>query len=268
MDYEPVLLTSDVIRELTCEIGKQSLRKENLLIPIQEQMGILLPDMTSTPGQSLTIEIKPKWLQQSPNAPRDAYRCRTCALEASRKDKDRKTTYICPLQLVAGNAGIIRPYIRLRVEKEYARFGASKPSEEQMNVIIDRITTYLTTGKGHKLLQCLKRIQMQLDPKGILERDSSNPDSEANLALAMTLRDCSMFIKVNYSYDQNTDGIECKLGDLDAKAAAKLDDWGGKEKLLVNEGWYTRIDAGGVAEFLHEKCLISAGWNKHAPHYF
>jgi inositol-pentakisphosphate 2-kinase len=273
MNYEPVTLTKEVVEELTNEIDEESSRQENLHIPVEEQTGILLPDMTSTPGESVTIEIKPKWLTQSPNAPRDAYRCRTCALEASRPEKDKKPTYICPLQLLTGNATLIRPYVRRKVEKAVKGFGQLQPSNAELEKIIERITIYLATGKGHRLLQHLRRTQMKLDPHGIRARDSqkeTDTNFEANLMLAMTMRDTSMYIKVDYSnpaLDQSDDGIECKLGDLDSKAEGKLDDWDNKEKTLINGGWYTKIDA-ELERRHHEECLISAGWKAHVPYWW
>jgi inositol-pentakisphosphate 2-kinase len=277
MNYEPVTLTKEVVEELTNEIDEESTRQENLHIPVEEQTGILLPDMGSTPGESVTIEIKPKWLQQSPNAPQDAYRCRTCALEASRPEKDKKPTYICPLQLLAGNATLIRPYVRKKVEKAVKGFGESHPSNAELERIVDRITRYLTTGKGHRLLQHLRRTQIQLDPHGIRARDiqkATNPDFEANIMLAMTMRDTSMYIKVDYSNPEfgqsgsdDDDDIECKLGDLDSKAEGKLDDWEKKEKTLINGGWYTKLDP-ELERLHHEECLISAGWKAHVPYWW
>ncbi|KAF2791760.1 hypothetical protein K505DRAFT_326633 [Melanomma pulvis-pyrius CBS 109.77] len=277
MNYEPITLTKDVVEELTNEIDEQSSRHENLSIPIMEQTGILLPDMTSQPKESVTIEIKPKWLQQSPNAPRDAYRCRTCALETSRSAKDKKPTYICPLQLLTGNATLIQPYIRRKVVKAVAGFRELQPTSNQIDLITNRITKYLTTGHGHTLLQHLRHTQIQLDPKGIRERDvhkNADPTFEANLQLAMTMRDCSMYIKAAYSdhymdtSDLDSDAeIECKLGDLDSKSPEKLDDWDKKEKGLINGAWYTRIDP-DLERLHHEECLVSAGWKKYVPHHW
>jgi hypothetical protein len=51
MNYEPVTLTKEVVEELTNEIDEESSRQENLHIPVEEQTGILLPDMTSQENQ-------------------------------------------------------------------------------------------------------------------------------------------------------------------------------------------------------------------------
>jgi inositol-pentakisphosphate 2-kinase len=62
-----------------------------------------------------------------------------------------------------------------------------------------------------------------------------------NLRLAMTLRDCSLYIRVGYAssgVDPST--IECKLGDLDFKSADKMDDWEDKENGLLKAAAYTR----------------------------
>ena len=67
--------------------------------------GMLVTDMTPREGEHL-IEIKPKWLTQSPTAPPNAKRCRTCALRAQRAVEKGIVTATdaqgsCPLDLVS-----------------------------------------------------------------------------------------------------------------------------------------------------------------------
>jgi len=54
----------------------------------------------------------------------------------------------------------------------------------------------------------------------------------------MTLRDCSLFIKMSYTA-KGLVSIESKLGDLDFKSAVKIVDWSEKERQLLNDGSYT-----------------------------
>lgn len=79
----------------------------------------------------------------------------------------------------------------------------------------------------------------------------------------MTLRDCSLFVRI--PYDESIP-IEAKLGDLDFKSSDKLHDWYNKEQMLVHGGWYTTIK-GGV-DGGPSGCWIASGWAKHAPWYF
>lgn len=48
-----------------------------------DDYALLMTDMTAQPGE-YCLEIKPKWLLQSPDAPEGSIRCRTCALKLQR----------------------------------------------------------------------------------------------------------------------------------------------------------------------------------------
>lgn len=69
-----------------------------------EAMGMFITNMTAGPDEYV-VDAKPKWLAQSPNAPADAVRCRTCALRAQRRVENTKkhagSADFCPLALVA-----------------------------------------------------------------------------------------------------------------------------------------------------------------------
>ena len=72
------------------------------------RFGVLVTDMTPGDGERL-VELKPKWLTQSPTAPLNATRCRTCALRAQRAAQMAIVTATdaqgsCPLALVSGKA--------------------------------------------------------------------------------------------------------------------------------------------------------------------
>ncbi|KAF2264217.1 hypothetical protein CC78DRAFT_544371 [Lojkania enalia] len=247
MDHDLVYVEHAIVSDLNSQVGSSiSLRQRNGVLT-QEYFGLLLPDMSTVPGSSFAIELKPKWLAQSPTAPQHAARCRTCAMRASKASKAgaKSHGYICPLYLVDGNPEQIKPWIHQKV---------LDAMEEPLNprledIIVTTMADYLTSGEGHKLLLYLRWLQRRLDP---LKSDFLNPRLGApkdppnphfwvvNLCLTMTLRDCSMFIIVHY--DGNEPRVESKLVDLDFKSSQKQYDWRKKELLLVNGGWYKALD--------------------------
>ncbi|PVI01504.1 hypothetical protein DM02DRAFT_524745 [Periconia macrospinosa] len=270
MDDEGVLLNQEIVKHLHAEMhGEQCASGPCATVPDMELYGILLPDMSSIPDQALTIEIKPKWLAQSPTAPRDAFMCRTCALQRLRikQGKKRKDHYICPLQLVAGNTAAIEKYIRHRLRDGIP----SATSPVDMEPIIQRLTSYLATGPGHTLLSFLRTLQIKHDDVGVTMRPATPPrlttnvstsnmaDYDHRLRLAMTLRDCSFFIRISYA-DPSDMSIEAKLCDLDFKSADKIEGWWEKEKRLINGGWYTSVEPGS-------SCAVTEEWRDKCPWY-
>ena len=230
MDHEAVLLLPEVMSHLYTRVEKGTFANT---VP-RVCWGILLPNMSPTPGQSITLEIKPKWLAQSPNAPSGALRCRTCAMQVSvPKNRD---SYICPPQVLHGDSKTLRPWANATVKRH---FGSQTPSQTVVSAMVEGIVAYLTVGDGVELLRHLLQLQSTLDPQGILCRPQHGSELfDHNLRLAMTLRDCSLFIKISYNASGMT-GIESKLGDLDFKSAEKIVDWMDKEKQLLKEGAYT-----------------------------
>jgi inositol-pentakisphosphate 2-kinase len=64
---------------------------------------------------------------------------------------------------------------------------------------------------------------------------------DRNLRLAMTLRDCSLYIKVGYTTSKMDAAIiDCRLGDMDFKSPDKIVDWMEKERDLINHAAYSR----------------------------
>ena len=206
--------------------------------------GILLPNMSPNPGTSITLEIKPKWLLQSPTAPPGAIRCRTCALQYSR-GKGTPKDYICPLQLVNGGESDLQQWAVESVLK-HAGEGenmSADPKNAQFRSVVNHLLQYIAKGDGRTLLGHIKDLQSQLDPQGVLCRSSTSDRSkfDHDLRLAMTLRDCSMLIVVPYtSSGGSLPPIVSKLADLDFKSAGKISDWAEKETDLVDGGWYTK----------------------------
>lgn len=198
-----------------------------------EANGMLITDMTPRTGEQL-LQIKPKWLLQSPSAPRNSRRCRTCALRAQRKAQKKATMTDemggCPLLLVGSGAASRRK-------------AASRITDDP------RLAFFLADEIQADVLGILKDQQGKLDPQGALNvREVS---AMFDLCKAMTLRDCTLFIK------RSRTTIEGRLGDLDFKPPEKLPVWKRVESSLIEEGWYTNSEA---TQFhtTEEVCLLSA----------
>jgi inositol-pentakisphosphate 2-kinase len=252
MDHRGVILYSGVMVDLIskCDtIGVERGQGSAQRLLTSPRWCILLPDMSPKPGSQVTIELKPKWLVQSPNAPENAIRCRTCALQVL-KPKD-PTKYLCPLKLL-DNADFdaVLKWVFTRVVEQAA---AHTQDPALNNAIAWQLAEYLYQGQGKVILEHLRVLQNHLDYHGILRRKwIGNRKKELyglfehNLRLAMTLRDCSLYIRVGYSKDGvDPKSIDCKLGDLDFKSADKMDDWFAKEtELLESESYTQEIEDG------------------------
>lgn len=109
---EQTLVTVDeaLIKRLNQELEehenselRQALRHSDRLAT--DGYGLLMTDMSARDGEYL-FEIKPKWLLQSPDAPEDSKRCRTCALRLQRAHTTAGSAVMpkpggfCPLSLV------------------------------------------------------------------------------------------------------------------------------------------------------------------------
>lgn len=86
-----------------------------------EEYGTLMTDMTARSTEIL-VELKPKWLLQSPDAPPGATRCRNCALRAQRMAHKAnggitpKLSVFCPLSLMDDD-----PRVRFRAAQAVVR---------------------------------------------------------------------------------------------------------------------------------------------------
>jgi inositol-pentakisphosphate 2-kinase len=96
------------------------------------------------------------------------------------------------------------------------------------------------------LLPRLRQMQMSLDPVGVLRNDKSNEKFRA----AMTLRDCTVFVRFCSTSNSGSSAefvpdragdrrVEARLGDLDLKSPSKAQYWKDTENSLIDEGWYT-----------------------------
>lgn len=203
-------------------------------------------------------EIKPKWLHQSPRAPEGAEQCRNCAREVQRNLKNStRNPVFCPLNLVKATdfprnqnvAGDIRDALGL------------SPAQS------DNLQAWL---RGSTLLRRLRAKQWDLDhagekvvpaegsasasasgPSSSADGDDNDDDDDDNIAkycLAMTLRDCSLFLRIPRRPGASADDVVAKLADLDKKNyGSKHEYWEGMEDGLHKKDLYWRSGGGGVS---------------------
>lgn len=187
----------ELLRECNADLrkmekdGRRHKKRCGVYLDEDEEHGCLVTDMSWIFDDSFgCFEFKPKWLLQSPSAPAGSRRCRTCALRAMKRstgDISNKASF-CPLDLVSMD--------RVRVANAVPHILGPDPkkdsnlSSEQMNTLPSRLADILYK---NTLLHRLRELQLDLDPFGVLEADSTSPKFLA----AMTLRDCSLFLKVS-----------------------------------------------------------------------
>ncbi|KAI4220514.1 MAG: hypothetical protein L6R36_007569 [Xanthoria steineri] len=253
---EPLFPAESLVEQLLCNITPEFVRKCNVALRTEEEPlmkrptkrhgvnlsetephGLLITDMTCDDKHAST-EFKPKWLAQSPSAPLGSKRCRTCALRAMRDVKSnaklaqfrRDSADFCPLTLVSGDEDVIRPSLEPILLKS---IGAP------LNILrfVDLTLPYF---QNLHLFRILRDLQVEKDPHGILEVDSSNID----FMTAMALRDCTFFLKIPNQDDKGSARIEARLGDLDLKTpdGGKGEYWKKTEQQLIDEGWYTATE--------------------------
>ncbi|KAK2755007.1 Inositol-pentakisphosphate 2-kinase [Arachnomyces sp. PD_36] len=203
--------------------GRRPRRRNGVYLYEKEPYGLLITDMTVRPGsRELLWEFKPKWLLQSPSAPANAKRCRTCALREMKNHDARmageKEAYsFCPLDLVSD---------RFEDVLRATRFFKNGAGERRR-----RVATYLYR---NPLLQKLQGYQRQMNSVGL----RGIPARSGDISVPMTLRDCTVYVKVSHDESQP---IETRLGDLDVKTGGggKSQYWRDIETRLISEGWYS-----------------------------
>ncbi|CAD6504823.1 BgTH12-00326 [Blumeria graminis f. sp. triticale] len=203
-----------------------------------EDYGLLVTNMTSNIKFNTVIEFKPKWLVQSLSAPSDSLRCRQCArnayinaeLVASNEPPD--SHIFCPLDFFSEDPNTLN-----HLAKQIL-------SHKADNVCLLRFVEWI---KNVSLLRRLREIQIQFDRAGVLNADPS----DKNFLTAMTLRDCTVFVRLAH----NEEKIEARLGDLDLKSPAKLSYWKKIECQLIDGGWYN--DAEHPAHKQPNNCFLN-----------
>ncbi|KAI0391332.1 inositol-pentakisphosphate 2-kinase-domain-containing protein [Xylariaceae sp. FL0594] len=235
-----VTITADVAALLNEEWARGSTRRRGAGSVIKDGHAMLVEDMGASPGYK-ALEFKPKWLAQSPLAPPGAKRCRSCAREAYRnsqllaKGATTVSVPVCPLGLVHEGRAIVER-------------------------TIDRLVPEWTRGERTRLVDALERtgilrtvlaIQTAGDPADALLKD---PSSEA-FGLAMTLRDCSLFVRMPLD-DATGEAVELKLADTDKKNwEEKQTYWQETHRNLVENGWYTGTEK--LDPPIRTECLLS-----------
>jgi len=237
--------------------GTRPLKRHNVYLVENEPHGCLITDMSSSldDATSKCIEFKPKWLVQSPSAPAGARRCRTCALRAMKRagtEKESSKASFCPLNLVS----IDRTKLSIFVDHILGVSAHRHPSTDNGSAAREHDIMMKFLYKN-PLLDRLRTLQLDLDPDGVFKADLLSP----NFLAAMTLRDCTLFLKVLIPPLSNSQTlyksskiliqkkqvpttpnktIEARLGDLDLKTSSgsKAEYWRSLERKLIDEGWY------------------------------
>ncbi|KAG8166134.1 hypothetical protein KVR01_004686 [Diaporthe batatas] len=211
-------------------------------------------------------EIKPKWLHQSPRAPDGAEQCRNCAREVQRNIKNgSRNPVFCPLNLVKATDFPRNQNVAVDI-----RNGLRLTSSEA-----DNLKKWL---HDSDLLRRLRTKQWDLDhcPKKVVPpalesggsssggasaatsattvaqssgaEEDAEEDNVARYCLAMTLRDCSLFLRIPRLPVAEGGEVVAKLADLDKKNyGTKHEYWEGMEDDLHEQNLYSRKGANGLS---------------------
>ena len=164
--------------------GSRSRKRYGTYLAEDEDYGVLVTDMTSgTDGYYACVEFKPKWLAQSPTAPVGSRRCRNCALRAmkSATGEPSKSDF-CPLSLVSGDKAKVATAVNIITSIPKYADNVTEPARAASADFL----------YNSPLLRLLRKLQLEKDPLGVLHADLQNH----NFLTAMTLRDCTLFLKV------------------------------------------------------------------------
>ena len=213
--------------------------RRHVYLPLYEveQHGILMQNLQGA-GVDWLVEFKPKWLVQSPSAPKDARNCRTCALNASRrkdgKHKGRGDSGFCPFDLL------------VREDRK----GVLRRALENIWPLEDGIEGFVQTFRDRvqPALRHLQKLEKEHSSVGL--DDFRNPDGK-DFGVAMALRDCSVFLALRRSSPDKggVDVVDVKFADLDLKTTegGKVQKWAAMEQELLDGGWYRCSEGSGCS---------------------
>ena len=229
--------------DLYTQSGRPENRKGGQL-DVGEEFGLLITDMTAAgEPEAEVLEVKPKWLAQSPNAPGDWKRCRNCALRERRRRVARRSIHdeatlqamkaadaeseFCPWDLVSSDLGRTNNAISRLLGSSYRKSGRVDKTPS-----LDLVESIAAKLSEDGLLKRLRDLQTELDGQGPLKASTQ----DAGFLTAMTIRDCTMYVRVS-----GPNRFEVRLGDLDLKdgGGGRFERWKRVEQELVDEGWYT-----------------------------
>lgn len=250
-------LVLNLNQQLQTNRERSELRRDSTLR--LDKYGLIVTDMSAKePFPAMMIEIKPKWLVQSPTAPEDATRCRTCAFKVKKFDKLKEKNPLaqpnrldlwCPLKLASGHREFVRAVMVQLIHQALNERGASWGCHPDVfDRLLDNLTEFFTKGKGHRLLTKLSNHQACFDQYGIreLRRNchtfyATQEDALKCCAESMTLRDCSLFVRTTASGEID----DARLGDLDPKSLEKQQYWDDVECELIQQGYYVGNNLSG-----------------------
>ena len=297
--------------------GRPVVKGARRLLDDKEQWGMLVEDMScgnylyppengeedekpDDPGEEwrdmATVEFKPKWLTQSPNAPANWTLCRTCAVRLMNGSRQKgNVPDYCPLDLASGDKERMEQAIYAIVNSQNSVMIADPTGDESGNedgeitgteetpeqvshelaktLEASLVTLLAQFFQNTTIIPLLAELQHKFGTRGVftsatlaLMSDTDQLPSEEemiNAAMqaggqdpaendiwtAMTLRDCSLFLKL-WVRKQRGKGmearIECKVGDLDLKTGdgGRAVYWRDVERRLRKGGWYVKKDVG------------------------
>ncbi|KAI9710785.1 MAG: Inositol-pentakisphosphate 2-kinase [Chrysothrix sp. TS-e1954] len=249
LDYHPVSIRPQMIMQLNTQLheleqaGKRHNNRNGFYLDETDRWGLLVDDMTlpSKDGTSIILlEIKPKWLIQSREAPSDANRCRTCALRAKKGQTDIQTLRWCPLDLASGDRDSITRAVQAFTGADWAARCVREKGVSQawLADARRRIVDYFL---GSDLIRCLKAQQVDYPQFNVclpgLHVGDNEGGSEQDISPCMTLRDCTLYLRIPLDTNKT---IEGKLGDLDVKLTSdeKMEYWQMIESQLSQQGYY------------------------------
>ncbi|KAL9112580.1 MAG: hypothetical protein Q9227_003151 [Pyrenula ochraceoflavens] len=235
----------------------------------KEPHGLLLESMSPTSPSTTFFELKPKWLVQSPSAPSDSLRCRTCALREMRSSTNKSSpstddpssssssssSFYCPLDLLSPSKPTLRDALSaagappstlplltqaLFQSPVLTRLRAAQSAHNQVGMTDFVLGRYDTLGMTLRDCTCFVRISSP----------SNNPDT----ATAITTEEAQQKKK------EEGGEIEVKLADLDFKSPSggKLQRWYETERKLIAEGWYEGKEENGRGSV--RMCDLGWGW--------
>jgi inositol-pentakisphosphate 2-kinase len=141
--------------------------------------------------------------------------------------RSSRITGFCPLDLVSGNQIKVSKAVGRAFAKEFSQHGIS----------VEMLQTLASYYMNSPILARLRELQKNLHTGSVFNVDPS----DKNFLTLMTLRDCSLYIKVNRKSMKIVDAC---LGDLDLKSPSKIDRWKATERKLIEGGWYEKEFAG------------------------